>query len=415
MAIPAQQIGWSQKSKLLWNISKQLERLTGVTASDGSPYTKATNTTITNWTFTPGDIFVFPPSADGYTLYTGGWTNYDDGQTTDEIPFAGIFNDTTIAFSNFILSTNGYFFGSSELENSENIYGNQDDLYLTPGAPLLDGDIQNFWYKNTIISGCKWKTSILVYCGRCCGVPQQQTPYSYVLNIYKDSTYQYIETVCKANFEYICGPNSNAVPASNLTQVWQSDLLGSSWNYLGFGSIDGGIPSTTTTTTTIPSYSYFSNYSTISGPSACYQAQDQFTVYTPDAIDVAVPVYTDSGLTIPASDGYYSFSGTIYSVVGNSVNSIAACPSTSAYSYVISQTDLNAATGNTDTNLNGKVYTITADDGSGNPSSRTFTASGSYNHWMCSADPIIPTFGYYAADVFVTGTLVSTQTNIGPC
>ena len=27
MAIPSQQIGWSQRAKLLWNISKQLENL----------------------------------------------------------------------------------------------------------------------------------------------------------------------------------------------------------------------------------------------------------------------------------------------------------------------------------------------------------------------------------------------------
>jgi len=30
MAIPSQQIGWSQRAKLLWNISKQLENLTKV-------------------------------------------------------------------------------------------------------------------------------------------------------------------------------------------------------------------------------------------------------------------------------------------------------------------------------------------------------------------------------------------------
>ena len=52
MSIPSQQIGWSQKSKLLWYISKQLEKLTGVAASDGSPYTKVDNVTITTTTTT---------------------------------------------------------------------------------------------------------------------------------------------------------------------------------------------------------------------------------------------------------------------------------------------------------------------------------------------------------------------------
>jgi len=46
MSIPSQQIGWSQKSKLLWNISKQLERLTAV-MSKNVPTTTTTTTTAT--------------------------------------------------------------------------------------------------------------------------------------------------------------------------------------------------------------------------------------------------------------------------------------------------------------------------------------------------------------------------------
>lgn len=47
MAIPNQQIGWSQKDKLLWNISKQLEVLTQVTGNiGGAPLTTTTTTTI---------------------------------------------------------------------------------------------------------------------------------------------------------------------------------------------------------------------------------------------------------------------------------------------------------------------------------------------------------------------------------
>lgn len=33
MAIPSKQIGWSQESNLLWQISKQLEQLIAVTAA----------------------------------------------------------------------------------------------------------------------------------------------------------------------------------------------------------------------------------------------------------------------------------------------------------------------------------------------------------------------------------------------
>jgi hypothetical protein len=45
MAIPSQQIGWSQKAKLLWNISKQLEALTGVMGRN-IPATTTTTTTV---------------------------------------------------------------------------------------------------------------------------------------------------------------------------------------------------------------------------------------------------------------------------------------------------------------------------------------------------------------------------------
>jgi len=45
MSIPNRQIGWSQKSKLLWQISKQLERLTQV-AGTKIPVTTTTTTTV---------------------------------------------------------------------------------------------------------------------------------------------------------------------------------------------------------------------------------------------------------------------------------------------------------------------------------------------------------------------------------
>jgi hypothetical protein len=65
MAIPSRQIGWSTKSNLLWQISKQLEALTGVmgrnipattttTSSSTSTTTStSTSTTTTTTTATP--------------------------------------------------------------------------------------------------------------------------------------------------------------------------------------------------------------------------------------------------------------------------------------------------------------------------------------------------------------------------
>ncbi len=46
MAIPSQQTGWSQKAKLLWNISKQLEKLIQVAGNvQVGPGTTTTTTT----------------------------------------------------------------------------------------------------------------------------------------------------------------------------------------------------------------------------------------------------------------------------------------------------------------------------------------------------------------------------------
>jgi hypothetical protein len=52
MAIPSQQIGWSQRAKLLWNISKQLEALSGIMYNRGETTTTTTTSTSTSTTTT---------------------------------------------------------------------------------------------------------------------------------------------------------------------------------------------------------------------------------------------------------------------------------------------------------------------------------------------------------------------------
>jgi hypothetical protein len=52
MAIPSQQIGWSQKAKLLWQISKQLETLIRVTYNNGTTTTTTTTVPPTTTTTT---------------------------------------------------------------------------------------------------------------------------------------------------------------------------------------------------------------------------------------------------------------------------------------------------------------------------------------------------------------------------
>lgn len=354
MAIPSQQIGWSQKSKLLWFISKQLERLTQVAGGvvvnpitggwsvvtggaagdgtvaqysptgfnitgpddnvdngwvyikkyydvttelaidfqwasaddgtnvdwpiycidatepmgepsdltvrvEGTPQTSTWNITVpagnwfsvgiysddsccgrgflsidiaatVNWAFNPDVDLAWPTNQDGYTLYGGSWTNYDDGQTVDTIPFAGDLYSDSNAESQFYLSTNGYLLTSSL---GFQYKANDQDLWLQPGTSLSDGDTQNFWYQNYVGTN-KWKTSVLVYCGH---YNDETTPYSYILNIYRDGQYQYVEAKCKTNVGGNAGPYYTTNPSNTLSQVWQSDLNGSTWTYLGYGSI----------------------------------------------------------------------------------------------------------------------------------------------------------------------------------
>lgn len=167
-----------------------------------------------------------------------------------------------------------------------------------------------------------------------------------------------------------------------------------------------------------PVYTYFTQYDGSSSDWACTQPTFTGNIYTIDSsITVGTKLFYNNDLFYAVSEGYYLLSGIVYTVSSFGIvdSIVGPCLAISAYSYVISGIDLALAIGNTDTNLNGKVYAMTADDGTGNPASRTFTSAGGYNHWLCSMDPIIPTFGYYASNVFVSSGLVSTQTNIGNC
>ena len=237
MAIPSRQIGWGTEENLLWQISKQLDNLIKVTYNIG---TTTTTTTINpNWVFVSGGTLAFPTNTTGYTLYTGAWTAPDDGQTVDTFPLAGIFyNNDDAGRDTMYLSTNGFLLAS---DSSYQIDGNQQDLFLTPGNTLLNGDVQNFWYQNTVI-GSKWKTSVLVYCGHCCGSPSEETPYSYILNLYSDGTTQFVETRIKSNSDGqtlgTSGPEGpSAVNVSTASQVWSSTDNGVTWTYLGYGTV----------------------------------------------------------------------------------------------------------------------------------------------------------------------------------
>lgn len=61
MAIPSRQIGWSTKSNLLWEISKQLEALTGVIGRSIPTTTTTTTSSTTTTTSTTSTTTTTPP------------------------------------------------------------------------------------------------------------------------------------------------------------------------------------------------------------------------------------------------------------------------------------------------------------------------------------------------------------------
>jgi len=80
MAIPSQQIGWSQKAKLLWQISKQMEYLTKVMG--GSAPTTTTTTTVAPTTTTTTTVAPTTTTTTSSTTSTTSTTTSTSTSTT---------------------------------------------------------------------------------------------------------------------------------------------------------------------------------------------------------------------------------------------------------------------------------------------------------------------------------------------
>lgn len=199
------------------------------------------------------NTLTWPVNQNGYTLYTGAINNYDDGFISTPIVVPSVFKmNNTNSSTNIFVSTNGFITigtGTNSWSGSIptivdstlcQIGANIGDLFLQPGHSLNDGDTHNLYY---LVEGdaAKWSLKLIVYCGQCCG-SNANDPYSYVLNIYKDSQHQWVETFVKSNIY-----NSNnsgpynitdvSEPTSTTSKVWRGDLNGQYWQYLGTGSV----------------------------------------------------------------------------------------------------------------------------------------------------------------------------------
>jgi hypothetical protein len=182
----------------------------------------------------------------GYTLLTGGVTAVDDGYWINPITIPTYYTNNQTS-SNLYISTNavvtlGSGYGTccpSTPQTSSNpalISGNAGDMYANPGAGLTDGTTQNAYYRITQ-DGDKTKIELKVFQAI---LSAQNSPYSYQLNLYRDSTYQWVETRVKSNAAGRVGPYNLidvSQPASTTSRVWRGDLLGQNWVYLGTGTV----------------------------------------------------------------------------------------------------------------------------------------------------------------------------------
>lgn len=198
------------------------------------------------WRFVT-DTIAFPSSTTGYTLYSGTFTNADDGHSSTAITIP-TFASNGVSSTSLYLSTNGYvtlnagnggIHSQPEPSNgsaSATIAGNPSDLWLQKGLVNTDGDTQNWYYKIDNF-GSKYSIKNIVYCGT---FGSSTTPKSYILNLYRDTAYQYVETRVKLNTAGTTGPYNNpsvAQAASTTSKVWRGDLNGQNWVYLGTGSV----------------------------------------------------------------------------------------------------------------------------------------------------------------------------------
>lgn len=198
------------------------------------------------WQYDSLSTLTWTDDTTGYTLLTGGVTAFDDGYWINPItiPTYYINNQTS---SNLYISTNavitlGVGYGAccpSTPQTNSNpalISGNAGDMYVNPGTLLTDGTTMNAWYKITQ-NGDKSKIELKVFQAI---LSAQNSPYSYQLNLYRDSTYQWVETRVKTNAAGNVGPYNLidvSLPASTTSRVWRGDLFGQNWVYMGTGIV----------------------------------------------------------------------------------------------------------------------------------------------------------------------------------
>jgi len=241
----------ANNSSSLILIAQELTGQTFSTATQSINYLNANGYAVAdqiytgNYSYSPTTL-AWTDNTTGYTLLTGGVTAVDDGYWINPITIPTYYMNNSTSTSLYI-STNavvtlGVGYGDccpSTPQSSANpalISGNAGDMYVNPGASLTDGTTMNAFYRITQDNG-KTKIELKVFQAI---LNAQNSPYSYQLNLYRDASYQWVETRVKSNTAGRVGPY-NAIdvsqPASTVSRVWRGDLTGRNWVYEGTGSV----------------------------------------------------------------------------------------------------------------------------------------------------------------------------------
>jgi len=209
-------------------------------------YVNTQSNFICPYRYTSATTLSWPSSTSGYTLYSGGFTNSDDGYSTSPITLPTTFKTNNVSSTSLYISTNGYFTigsGSGSILSSPSqaspasMCANPSDNWLQPGLVMTDGDTQNAYYQTGTDGFGRYYVKLLVYGGT---YQATTTPKSWIANFYRDNTYQWLEVRAKSNVVGQSGPynvTSVSQPSSTTSRVWRGDLNGQNWVYLGTGSI----------------------------------------------------------------------------------------------------------------------------------------------------------------------------------
>jgi hypothetical protein len=218
--------------------------------SSVSQWYQISNPDSITYQFIPSQTLTWPPSTSTYTLYSGGFTNFDDGHTSVPITLPTTFYMNGTPSSNLYVSTNGYFtLGSGSITRftsptsgpPSTLCGNPGDNYLSPGTPLSDNTTQNVWYRTGYDGGGRHYVKLLVYGGTCCNA-STVIPTSWVANFYRDTEYQWLEVMIKSTSTVrgSAGPynaSNVAQTPGTATKVWRGDLNGTNWEFMGLGTV----------------------------------------------------------------------------------------------------------------------------------------------------------------------------------